>query len=294
MPRRKDACAGRENKPYVEAWDAFAETVTAWHAAWSAISPTAAELLADWPAETEPDDLLLEELAAVELPQIDGRPVRLPDPPVEPAVACTLGEPVTAGGSAVWCPTCRRRIRAAITEVGDLAAKLESWADGHRGAASGEHIPTRRTTAPSVSPITNEIDKLYGMVAEVERQWREHAGHSPRPGRSRGADARQRTLDYLLAHADHILDNPGSVRFGRGILAWEAKLRKLTKTDPVVRNRPGRCPRCAYVNVLYVEDEITKCRNCNRWMNEEEYERDVLGSGDVSVVADSIAARAAS
>lgn len=288
MPRRSDACAGSCNRKYRETWDAFDAAMATWRATWTALSPAAGELLDVFPEGIEPDDALLDQLAAIKLPKVNGKKPRLPEPPFEPDAPVQLGEPV-------WCGICRRRIRAAIVEVGDLAAKLEAWADGHRGAASGEHIPSRRTTAPSPSPITDELDKLYGMLAEVERQWREHAGHAARPSRARGGDARQRTLDYLLEQADHILDNPGSVRFGRGILGWQVKLQKMTKTDPVVRRRPGRCPRCSWVNVLQTRDDgHTECRNCGRLMNEDEYQNEVVETAGFDVVDETIAARTAS
>ncbi|MUN41424.1 hypothetical protein [Actinomadura litoris] len=288
----EDACPGACNRRYRDAWAAYTTAHTAWRSTCAALSGTAAQLLADVPEDEDLAPDAYDALFAIVLPE---EPGRLPDPPDEPEVPFTAGEAVTASGANVWCPRCRRRIRAALVEIGDLAATLEAWADGHRGAASGEHIPTRRTTAPSPSPITDMLDALYGMLADVERQWREHAGHPPRPGRSRGGDARQRTLAYLLEQADRILDNPGSPRFGRGILAWQARLLRATKSDPVVRRRPGRCPRCTWVNVLQTRDDgHIECRNCGRLMNEDEYQDDVVSVAGFDVVDETIAARAAS
>jgi phage FluMu protein Com len=54
-------------------------------------------------------------------------------------------------------------------------------------------------------------------------------------------------------------------------------LHTLTKTDPVTKRRPGRCPRCRMVNQLHAgDDAITKCRNCGRWLSEREYQEEML------------------
>jgi hypothetical protein len=259
MGRRADICPGACNRRYAQAWDTFETAYERWEDEMQA--------RADNPS------------------QDDSEP---PEPPAEPALAPVLGDPT-------WDSRCASRIRHALVDIGDLAALLESWADGHRGAASGETIPTRRATAPSPSPITDTLDELYGRLAEVEADWREFAGHPPRPNRARTGDARQRTLAYLHEQLDRILLHPGSVAFGQAALSWQARLQKLTKTDPVVRSRPGRCPRCSYVNTLKTRDDgYTECGNCGRLLNEGEYERDVLGSADGAVVADSQAERQAS
>jgi hypothetical protein len=282
MGPAEDACPGPCNRRYRDTWTTHAENLTAWRTAWTNAHEHAAQLLADLPHDQPPEPELLDALDAITLP--DG--LQLPDPPNEPTTPCRIGIPV-------WCRNCHNRIRAALVELGDLAAMLEAWADGHRGAASGEHVPTRRATAPSPSPITDTLDALYGALAEVEAQWREHAGHQPRPSRARGADARQRTLNYLLEQSEHILDNPGSVRFGKGVLAWLSRLQRMAKTDPVVRSRPGRCPRCTWVNVLQTRDDgYTECRNCGRLLSEDEYQDEVVNGADFAVVDETRAARA--
>ncbi|MDL4812802.1 hypothetical protein [Actinomadura opuntiae] len=288
-PEITGECPGACNSRYRRAWTEHEDTHAAWRRQCAKASEDAAAILATVPEGEDPGPDVYDALFAITLPadpDDPGAPTRLPDPPEEPTVACTLGEPV-------WCASCVRRIRAALVDIGDLAARLEAWADGHRGAGSGEHTSTRRASAPSPSPVTDELDKLYGLLADVERLWREHAGHPQRPNRSRGGDARQRTLEYLLEQSDHILANPGSTRFGQGVIAWQVKLQRMSKTDPVVRSRPGRCPRCGWVNVLYLEDGITKCRNgkCGRYLSEEEYLEQVLGAADTSVVSESRAAR---
>jgi hypothetical protein len=259
MARRTDICPGPCNRRYTQTWDAYETAYDRWQAEMQA--------RADNP------------------PQDDSEP---PEPPVEPDLAPTIGAPV-------WDERCARRIRQALTDIGDLAAVLNEWADGHRGQASGEKIHTRHATAPSPSPITDTLDELYGALAKVEADWREFAGHPPRPNRARTGDARQRTLAYLGEQLDRILLHPGSVAFGRAALAWQRRLQHLTRTDPVVRRRPGRCPRCHLVNTLQTRDDgYTECRSCGRLMMEEEYERDVLGSADTSMVAESQQERQAS
>ncbi|KAB2347333.1 hypothetical protein [Actinomadura rudentiformis] len=275
MGRRTDVCAGPENRPYREAWDAWDTAYEAWLQHCLDTAENAAEALS---AVYEDEEARTTAFDALGLPQ----------PPATPAEACVLGAPV-------WCSRCRARIRGALGSIGDLAALLESWADGHRGAASGEQILSRRASTPSPSPITDTLDELYGRLAEVEAGWRAHAGHQTRPRRSRNAEARELVLAYLQAHLDEMLKHPGSVTFGYEVWVWERRLRTLAKSDPVVRKRPGRCPRCRLVNVLRTRDDgHTECCDCGRLMNEEEYQRDVVGGADTAVVAESKEARRAS
>lgn len=84
-----------------------------------------------------------------------------PQRPAPPDVAFTPGDPT-------FCGRCVAAIRRALVELDDLAALLESWSDGHRGASSGERTSTRRPGSGSPSPIADTLDELYRMLAKCE------------------------------------------------------------------------------------------------------------------------------
>lgn len=279
MARHSDTCPGPENKPYREAWDAHDAAYDAWLQQCEQAAQAATEAftaLGEGNATAEQRRAVLDEFSP-------------PAPPESPDIACVIGDPV-------WCNRCRTRIRHALTDIGDLAARLEAWADGHRGAASGEKIPSRRSDAPaSPSPIADTLDELYGLLAEWEAGWRTFSQHAPRPNRARTGEARERTLAYLTSQFDRIIAHPDSVKFGYGILAWQRLLQNLTKSDPVVRRRPGRCPRCDFVNTLRTRDDgYTECGECGRLLSEEEYQRDVLERAEAEAEAGPHAGRQAS
>ncbi len=187
-----------------------------------------------------------------------------PQRPLPPEVSFAPGDPV-------WCSRDRAAIRKALAELDDLAALLESWSDGHRGASSGERTSSRRTTAASPSPIADTLDELYQSLAKVEADWRDaHPELPPRPHRA-GPEARPRTIAWLLGQLDQILAHPGSVPFGRGVLAWQSRLQHLAKSDPVVRRRPVPCPRCDYRALRTRDDGYTQCGHCGRLLSEDEY-----------------------
>lgn len=189
-----------------------------------------------------------------------------PDQPGSVPVLPVAGDPV-------WCSRCTGMIRRALAEVDELASLLERWADGHRGAASGERIGRRRTGAPSPSPIADTLDELYTALTTVEDQWRQARGLGARPKRGR-VEARLRCIGWLLGQLDNILLHPGSVQFGRATLAWQDRLQKMTRSDPVVRRRGARCPRCDPPGrtLRTRNDGYTECVKCGLWMNEDEYD----------------------
>lgn len=188
-----------------------------------------------------------------------------PQRPAPPEVTFTPGDPV-------FCPRCHAAIRRALVELDDLAALLESWSDGHRGASSGERTSTRRPGTGSPSPIADTLDELYQALARVEADWRDARGLPPRPHRA-GPEARARTVAWLLGQLDQILMHPASAAFGRATLKWLARLQKLSKTDPVVRRRPAvPCPRCDRRALRTRDDGYTQCGKCGRLMDEDEYD----------------------
>lgn len=193
-----------------------------------------------------------------------------PEPPTEPAKPTegyNLQDPV-------WCSRDAGRIRTALTTLDDLASLLGSWADGHRGATSSQRYGTTGTRAHpgSPSPIGDTLDELYGALVQVEDDWREYCDYPKRPQRARDARARRQTIAFLFEELRSILDNPGSVRFGLGILAWERRLQAMTTSEPVVQRRPGRCPRCRKRALRSRNDGYTQCAECGRLLTEEEYQ----------------------
>lgn len=239
----KDRCPGRCNAAARKTLRTHADAVTAHQAA-----------LARW------EDAWL---TAEGDPEAEEAVGPRPEPPAEPDITWTRGEPV-------WCSRDRAAIKAALAELDDLAALLERWADGHRGAASGERTSGGGHGSRSTNPIADTLEEMYGALADVEADWREHRGLPPRPRRS-DTEARSRTVAWLLRHADQILAHPGSVAFGRATVAWQARLQKLAKSEPIVRRRPVPCPRCDRRALRTRDDGYTQCGKCGRLLDEHEY-----------------------
>lgn len=217
-------------------------------------------------------DYWLDQLAEVGPDKVFREPVRPARPP-EPDIVPTVGDPV-------WCRRCTALIRRALADLDELASLLERWADGHRGRTSGEKTSTRRTDAPSPSPIADTLDELYAALTQVEDQWREARGYARRPQRSRNGHARMSSVSWLLSKYDDIITHPGSEQFGKATLSWQKRLQGLTRSEPIRRQRPGRCTRCPTpTRALWTRDDgYTECGVCGRLYSEDEYQRDVVGA----------------
>lgn len=193
------------------------------------------------------------------------------DHPEQPGMPVTLGDPV-------WDGRCSRLIRAALTELDDLASQLQALSDGHRGAGA-RHGKTGPTTKGSSAPapgtaIPNTLDELYGALVRVEDDWREFRGYQVRPQRPRNGSARRFAIVFLLDELDAILAHPASVAFGRATLAWQRRLRTLTKSDPVGSLSPIRCSRCGEVRVKREDDGYWKCHTCGKLISQDEHDRE--------------------
>jgi hypothetical protein len=281
MSRPADACRGGENAAFRAAWDAYDLDAARWdRSAQHAITKATAHAQ-DRARIPATNDLTPTQIEAL----------KLPERPEHPNVTYTVGDPY-------FCSRCKPRIRRAISEVDRLAALLDSWADGHRGATSGEKIGRSSTAPASPSPIANDLDTLYQEMTDAEDEWRQARGYIPvYRGSSRGARHRDLAIAFIAEHLTEIFLSEDHVGFCLRILWWERTLLSKTKTDPVVRSRPGRCPRCRLVNVLVTRDDgYTVCTNdkCGRLLHEDEYQRDVLHVADHSVVAETQQARAGS
>lgn len=247
-------CPGPCNNRGRKAWGAYEAAVAAWP-----------EVEAGYHRAYEYWQARVAEVGAEDA----GREPVAPQLPAEPDVEVILGDPV-------WCRRDAAMIRAALTETGELASRLEAWADGHRGATSGERTSTRRSEAPSPSPIADTLLVLYGALRSVEDGWRRANGHSPRRNRARNSDARERTIAYLLTHLDRILAHPQSAPFGHAVLGWEWRLQQATTSEPVRRRRPGRCVRCGERALRTRDDGYTECAKCGRWYHEDQYQEEVV------------------
>lgn len=189
-------------------------------------------------------------------------------PPANPAEQKTVGDPV-------WCRRDAGAVRRALASLDDLASLLESWADGHRGATSGSKLGATKSGSRSPSAIADTLDTLYGLLVTTEDQWREHCGYFRRPQRARDSRARRFTITFLLEELRDILENPGSVRFGLGVLAWERRLQAMTTSEPLVQRRAAvPCPAkgCGRRALRSRPDGYTQCAACGRLLSEEEYQ----------------------
>ncbi|MEV2277726.1 hypothetical protein AB0I72_19280 [Nocardiopsis sp. NPDC049922] len=235
-------CPGLCNRRARQARYAYEDTITAWRTA-----------LDDWEAAD---------------PATRGD---RPTPPEEPDIDWVSGDPV-------WCRRCRGAIRVALADLENLAALVAAEADGHRGRADDSDKVRTTKSAPSPSPAADHLDELYGFLATTEADWREARGYGPRPERSRGAAARSIVIAWLLERLDDILNHPGSVQFGLGVLRWQRVLQHLAKARPPGRRKATPCPRCDRRTLIWEEDrELVRCENsgCNRVMTSTEYDAHV-------------------
>ena len=255
MQISSNACPGPCNRRAREAWDAYERAVEHY--------PTA---VSRWRV-----------------------PLRWPAEPAEPDVWANLGEPV-------WDARCTRMIRTALAEVDDLASMLQSVSDG-QWRASARHGKTGPATKGAEAPspgtaIPNTLDELYGALVRVEDDWRDARAYPNRPHRPRNGHARRLSIAFLLDELDLILAHPGSVQFGIATLAWQRRLRALTKSDPVGTLSPIRCSRCGEVRVKREDDgQYYKCGACGRLMSQQEHDREFGEQADAQEAAEMAADR---
>lgn len=248
MPIREDVCPGPCANAARKAWDAYDQAVTRYEY----------EMLLHLDATERHRQALAAWHPPLLLPVEPTAPAR-PEPPTIPV---PVGYP--------WCARCARLIRHALAELDDTAALLNAGVDGHRGAAiSGPNgVKPLNHTA-----IVEALDELYGDLVSVEDQWRAARGYPERPRRARGADARMRTIGWLLGVLDDILLDPWSVEVGLTILAWQRRLLRMTKSDPTSRRSPIACPRCRERQVNRRDDGYFECL-CGRLLTQQEHDRE--------------------
>lgn len=185
---------------------------------------------------------------------------RRPEPP-------TIPVPV---GAPVWCGKCPALIKNALYHCNELAPVILADVTGHRGAA-----PTGPNGHKPLTPtqVIERLDEMYGDLATTASQWKEFRRHPVRPTLSRGADARNVVVGYLLEQLDRILLHPASVEFGLNVLRWEKRLVELAQAEPVSRRSTIECPRCRERQVRREDDGYYKCGSCGRLLTQEEHDR---------------------
>jgi len=194
-------------------------------------------------------------------------------------------------GAPVWCGPCKKLARASVNEIDRLVVWLEQQADGFSsrspgtyavGGAAGEHSP---------SPTTDLLSSVYTDLSRFEADWRRVQGFSPTRRISTGRTAYDRalTIAFLQKNLTSILLVSGMSDHVRKIMRWRIVLQHLAHSQPERIERPGRCPRCHLVNVLYTDQimNIIRCRSCPLDMTEEEYEFEVVDHPDPGVVPES-------
>ncbi|NUW45568.1 hypothetical protein [Nonomuraea rhodomycinica] len=204
-----------------------------------------------------------------------------PVAPEQPGMPVHEGEPV-------WCRRCPSIIRHALGELDDIGALLAASVDGHRGAAMAGPNGVKPLDHRQ---LVEELDDLFGFLVSVEDAWRPARGYPPRPRRARGADARMRTVGWLLGQLDNILLDPWSVEVGLDILRWHRRLLRMTKSDPTARRSPIECPRCRERQVQRRDDGYYECGSCCRLLNEREHDREYAEQADQHQQQEELTAR---
>jgi len=194
-----------------------------------------------------------------------------------------LGEPV-------WCRACQRRIRAALTEIDQLCTWLESQADGFASRTGGDGRGGKRGGGSATSPATDLVDTVYSELILMELEWRKikDLSQNARHGPGRTAYDRALAISFLQAHLAGIMNHTKMIKPLARILSFQVILQHFAHSEPSRKDRPGRCPRCHHVNVLFFDasDELIHCRSCAVVITESEYDHEVVEKPDAAVVAE--------
>lgn len=198
----------------------------------------------------------------------------------------------SGSGYPVWCPACKRLARSSITEIDRLMIWLEQQSDGFSPRTPGTFVSgSTSVLPPSPSPTADLLDKAYGDLIKIEREWRMVQGYAPTRRTSLGRTAHDRamTMAFLSAHLDSMLLLDGFTDPIRKLINWRTVLQRFAHAEPERREKPGRCPRCHMVNVLRfdAEAEMIECSHCPAELSVEEYEAEVTESPDPAVVPES-------
>lgn len=194
-------------------------------------------------------------------------------------------------GKPVWCDPCKRLARACVNDIDRLVIWLEQEADGFSSRSPGSYVAGGGSGDVGPSPTMDMLDSVYTDLVRFEAAWRRAQGYSPTRRSSTGRTAHDRaiTLAFLQRNLTSIMLTPIMNSHILIMLRWRTVLQHMAHSQPERLNRPGRCPRCHLVNVLYTDPEarLIKCRSCPMDMTDEEYENEVLANPDPTVVSES-------
>jgi hypothetical protein len=194
-------------------------------------------------------------------------------------------------GAPVWCGPCKKLARASLNDIDRLVIWLEQEADGFASRSPGSYAVGGGSEERSPSPTVDLLDSVYTDLTRFEAAWRREQGYSPTRRISVGRTAFDRavTIAFLQKNLTSIMLVPAMNKHLWKIMRWRGVLKQLAHAQQEPVERPGRCPRCHLVNVLYSDQimNIIRCRSCPLDMTEEEYEDEVLRTADSSVIAES-------
>jgi ribosomal protein L37AE/L43A len=250
MPIREDACNGPCNGRYRDGWQQYDQAMRTHGYAVDLYASAYQRHLADLSAWRPPLLYPLEPVAPV-----------APEPPTVPF---SVADPV-------WCTRCRRMIFVALHRVNETAAVLNADITGFRGAAI---VGPNGSKPLDPQAVIGTLDEVYGDLATVAANWQEVRGHPPLLPATRGSDARNTVVAYLLGELNTLLLHPASVEFGLNVLGWERRLLKLAKADPGRGRSVVRCPRCSERRLVREADGYYKCGSCRVLLNEAEHDRE--------------------
>ena len=194
-------------------------------------------------------------------------------------------------GAPVWCGPCKKLARASLNDIDRLVIWLEQEADGFSSRSPGSYAIGGGSEEHSPSPMVDVLDSVYTDLNRFEAAWRREQGYSPTRRISLGRTDfdRSMTIAFLQKNLTSIMLVDSMSKHLRKIIRWRVVLQYLAHAQPQPVERPGRCPRCHLVNVLYTDQimNIVRCRSCPLDMTEEEYEDEVIKTADSSVIAES-------
>lgn len=191
----------------------------------------------------------------------------------------------------MWCAPCKRLARVCVNDIDRLVVWLEQQADGFASRSPGSYVAGGGSDEHSPSPVTDLLDSVYTDLVRFEGAWRRSRGYSPTRRSSTGRTAHDRaiTLAFLQKNLTSIMLTPAMNSHVLTVMRWRTVLQHMAHAQPERLNRPGRCPRCHLVNVLYTDPDarIIRCRSCPVDLTEEQYENEVLADPDPAMVAES-------
>lgn len=196
-----------------------------------------------------------------------------------------------ADGDPVWCRSCRTMIRSSLVEIDRLMIWLEQQqADGYTARPVTASV-AGKPGPKSPSPLIDLLDDAYSHLVSTETAWRERRGYMATRRTSLGRTTHDRmiTLAFLSQQLDSIFLDRTMVRDLKKIIHWRTILQRVARAEPERRGKPGRCPRCHMVNVLFYNPatELITCRACPVVLTPDEYEDEVVGKPDAGTIPES-------